>query len=289
MTADSSFTGKLLMRGNATGTDIISGTLTLNASTGQVQTDDGSTWIFTSNANTWTTNILSGSSTIRLGVNNALPTGSYTLVGNGAANRLDLAGFSQQLAGLDIAAGGILITNGSSSSDSTLTYSGATSSYGGFFGDGSRKLNLTIAAGNITLTNPLSLNLTKSTISIAGGGAVLELDYVGTNVINALVLNGVSQPGGLYNSVNASPYIVGTGNLVVQPGPTGPAQLTNSITGNTLNFSWPASQGWRLQVLTNSAGVNGTNWVYLTDGSVNITNIPISPTNPAVFFRLRYP
>src|SRR5262249_28398475 len=152
----------------------------------------GSTWIFTSSANTWTTNILSGSSTIRLGVNNALPTSSYTLVGNGTGNRLDLAGFNQQLAGLDIAACGILITNRSSSSDSTLTYSGATSSYGGFLGDGSRKLNLTVATGNITLTNPLSLNLTKSTVSIASG-AVLELDYVGTNVVNALVLNGASQ------------------------------------------------------------------------------------------------
>jgi autotransporter-associated beta strand protein len=288
VTADSSFTGKLLMRGNATGTGIISGTLTLNASTGQIQTDDGSTWIFTSNANTWTTNIVSGSSTMKLGINNALPTGSYCIVGNGAANRLDLAGFNQQLAGLDIAAGGILITNSSPGSDSTLTYSGATSSYGGFIGDGQHKLNLTLAAGTIALTNPLSLNLTRSTVSIASG-AVLELDYVGTNVVNALVLNGASQPAGLYNILNASPYVAGVGNLLVQPGPSGPAQLTNTISGNTLSFSWPAGQGWRLQALTNSSGVIGTNWVYLTDGSVNSTNVPISQTNPAVFFRLRYP
>jgi hypothetical protein len=33
----------------------------------------------------------------------------------------------------------------------------------------------------------------------------------------------------------------------------------------------------------------GTNWLYLTDGTVSSTNIAVNPTNQAVFYRLIYP
>jgi hypothetical protein len=164
----------------------------LNPSTGQIQTDDGSTWVFTSPANTWLTTIFAGSSTIRLGVNNALPVATLLNVGNGAANRLDLAGFNQQVGGMEIGTG-LAITNSSSVTDSTLTYSsGSLSTYGGTISDGTRKLNLTLAGNStLVLTNPTSLNLTKSSVTIPSG-SVLQLDYTGTNTVNALVLNGVS-------------------------------------------------------------------------------------------------
>jgi hypothetical protein len=290
VTADSTFTGKLLMRGSATGVGIITGTLALNPSTGQIQPDDGSTWIFTSSANTWLTTIFAGSSTIRLGINNALPIGTLLTIGNGAANRLDLAGFNQQVAGLEMGPG-LLITNTSSSADSTLTYSSGTSStYGGTIGDGSRKLNLTLAGSStLILTNPATLNLTKSTVTVPTG-SVLQLDYTGTNTVNALVLNGVSQGAGLYSSANVSPFLAGTGNLLVVPGPSTPAFLTNSVSGNVLSFSWPAGQGWRLQAQTNNINTGiSNNWVYVTDGSVSSFNVTISPANPTVFFRLRFP
>jgi hypothetical protein len=77
---------------------------------------------------------------------------------------------------------------------------------------------------------------------------------------------------------------------VVTAGPSGPATLTNSLSGSLLSLSWPAGQGWRLQVQTNSLATGlGTNWFYLTDGSVNSTNITVISANPTVFYRLKYP
>jgi len=268
------------------------GAVALDPANGQIQVDDGSTWVFTSGANAWGTTIFAGSSRIRLGVNNALPANTTLTVGNGAANQLDLAGFNQQVTGMEIPGGGITITNTSASRDSTFTYvSPWTSTYGGTIADGPRRLNLTLTAGNLTLTNPASLSLTRSTLSIAGGGAVLELDFVGTNRVSGLVLNGVPQAPGLYNILNASPYITGVGNILVQPGPTTPATLTNSLSGSTLTLNWPAGQNWRLQSVTNRAGINNisNNWATVAGAGDGSYSAPIVPTNPPVFYRLVYP
>jgi hypothetical protein len=77
---------------------------------------------------------------------------------------------------------------------------------------------------------------------------------------------------------------------VVSAGPGGPAQLTNSFSGGVLNLSWPAGQGWRLQMQTNSLTTGlGTNWNYISDGSISSTNITVDPIKPTVFYRLTYP
>jgi hypothetical protein len=77
---------------------------------------------------------------------------------------------------------------------------------------------------------------------------------------------------------------------VVSAGPGGPATLTNNYNGGVLSLSWPPSQGWKLQQQTNalSEGLS-TNWVNVTDGSVNSTNITVNPTKPVTFYRLVYP
>jgi fibronectin-binding autotransporter adhesin len=288
VTGDSSFAGRINMRGNATGVGIITSTLTLSPVSGQIVVDDASTWVVTSTGNTWATNIFAGGSTLRVGANNALPTASVLSLGNGTANRFDLGGFNQQLAGLDVT--GVNITNTSTSADSTLTYAAAgVSTFGGRISDGVRKLNLTLTTGTLVLTNAATLNLSKSTVTVASGG-VLQLDYVGTNQVFGLVLNGVNQTPGIYSSATSAPYLAGTGSLLVQPGPSGPVTLTNIVSGNQLSLSWPAGQGWRLQAQTNSlsSGLN-TNWFYVTDGTVSSTNLTVNPANPTVFFRLRYP
>jgi hypothetical protein len=77
---------------------------------------------------------------------------------------------------------------------------------------------------------------------------------------------------------------------VVANGPSGQATLTNSVSGNVLSLSWPAGQGWRLQMQTNSLATGlSTNWVYVTDSSVSSTNVTVDPAQPAVFYRLMYP
>jgi hypothetical protein len=74
---------------------------------------------------------------------------------------------------------------------------------------------------------------------------------------------------------------------VVSTGSSGSTQLTNSISGSTLSLSWPAGQGWRLQMQTNSLLVGlSTNWTYVTGTTVSSTNVTVSSLVPAVFYRL---
>jgi hypothetical protein len=89
----------------------------------------------------------------------------------------------------------------------------------------------------------------------------------------------------------ASPYITGSGSLLVAiPGPSGPAYLTNSVSGGTLNLSWPAGQSWRLEMQTNSLTTGlSTNWTDVTPGTASSTNITINANQPTVFYRLIYP
>jgi fibronectin-binding autotransporter adhesin len=150
--------------------------------------------------------------------------------------------------------------------------------------------NTTVNGGILELVQ--AALATNSAVSISNSAA-LQLDFSVTNRIAALILNGVSQSAGVYKLANAGGLITGTGALqVLQSGPTGPAQLTNSVTGggSTLSLSWPASQGWRLQSQTNSLTTGlGTIWTYMTDGSISSTNITIDPSKPTVFYRLTYP
>ena len=145
--------------------------------------------------------------------------------------------------------------------------------------------NTTVTAGTLELVNPaLSTN---GTVTI-GSGSTIQLDFAGINKVKSLVLNGAVQPVGIYNSSTPGGFISGSGSLqVLSAGPSGSAIITNSVSGTTLTLSWPAGQGWRLQMQTN--GLTNPNWVYVTDGSVNSTNITMNPAVPTTFYRLAYP
>lgn len=215
--------------------------------------------------------------TVSIGANNGLCLNAVLSVSVSAASTFDLNGFYQTLAGLaDGATFAELVTN-SATAPSTLTLNVASSStYGGVIG------------GILELAQPSLAAVTKVTVA---NGAILQLDFAGTNQVAGLVLNGVSQALGVYNSTTSPSFITGSGSLVVAvPGPTSPALITNSVSGNTLSLSWPAGQGWRLQIQTDglSAGLS-TNWVYVTDGTASSTNITVSPSVPTAFYRLVYP
>jgi fibronectin-binding autotransporter adhesin len=150
--------------------------------------------------------------------------------------------------------------------------------------------NTVVSNGTLELVQ-LSL-ATNSTVTI-GSTAVLQLDPTGTNQIAGLTINGVSKASGVYSAATDPTYLTGSGSLLVvsgTTGPSGPAHLTNSVSGGVLSLSWPSGQGWKLQMQTNSLSVGlGTNWVYVTDGSTTSTNIAIDPAKPTVFYRLAYP
>ena len=235
------------------------------------------------------------SGTLKLGISDALPvTTDFTINTNGtSAQTLDLAGFNQTLDSLATAAGGnptnAIITN-SGETTSTLTVSGAgkTAFFGGRIAG---KVNLTLNGSGSTLVLTESSLSTLTTVTVSNS-ATLQLDFTETNAVSGLVLNGAKKPAGVYSALTDSPYLAGTGSLLVRPVATNPTNITYSVTGSTLALSWPADHlGWSLQAQTNSLSIGiGTNWVTVPGSDlVTSTNLPINQANPAVFFRLKSP
>jgi len=152
--------------------------------------------------------------------------------------------------------------------------------------------NTTVSAGTLELAQ--AVLAAGSTVTVAGG-AVLQLNFAVTNTVAALVLNGVSQPAGFYNSTTGSPYLTGSGSLQVGvPIAGNPTNLTARVTGNgtTLTITWPADHlGWILQAQTNRLSVGlSTNWVDVGGSAAGTSSvITINPAEPTVFFRLRHP
>jgi fibronectin-binding autotransporter adhesin len=314
------FTGKLLLRGIGNGLL----TSSLNTPLQVLSKTDSGTWTVTSAGNAWT-NTDVGAGALRMGAAGVLPANATLTMENGT---LDLAGFNQTIgmlvANTNTSTANGVIGSSSTSADATLTVNTtastfivSTSTVTNFFNirdslaGGTRKVGLTLANGTLIFTgvntysgdttvNAGILDLgasavsTNSTYKIASG-AVLNLDYAATvtNRIPGLVLNGVTQTNGVYNSANGSPYLTGTGNLIV--GSAGPSlippQLTNSVSGGVLTLSWAADHlGYSLQMQTNDLNVGlSTNWVTVPGSeAVTTTNLPISPSSPEVFYRLQY-
>jgi hypothetical protein len=76
---------------------------------------------------------------------------------------------------------------------------------------------------------------------------------------------------------------------------TNPTNILFSLTGNTLNLSWPADHiGWRLLVQTNNLqnglSADPNDWMTVPGStSVDSTNFLINPALPAEFYELIYP
>jgi fibronectin-binding autotransporter adhesin len=77
-----------------------------------------------------------------------------------------------------------------------------------------------------------------------------------------------------------------SGAALSQPLPT---IITNTFNGTTLTLNWPAGQGWRLEVQTNSLGSGlNTNWSNVT-GATPPLNVTPNAANGTVFYRLVWP
>ncbi len=97
--------------------------------------------------------------------------------------------------------------------------------------------NTTVLQGALAFTN--SNFGDTSTVSIATG-ATLALD-TGTDVVGALVIGGVSQPGGgfIYTSANTAGAITGNGAIQVGTGGAGGDAFTTWVTGAPYNLTGP--------------------------------------------------
>lgn len=248
-----------------------------------------------------------------LGANNAIAaTAVLDLAGNGSTTvptYFDLNGFNQTLAGLKntIAPANLAVVTNSSAAAATLVLDLGAGAYA-FSGSIAGNLGVTLQSGTQTLTgtnaytgkttvNGGLLQLTTPTLApsssvLVTNGALLQLDFPETNQVAALVLNGVSQPAGVYNSTTSPSFLAGSGSLRVQSVATNPTNITAVVSGGQYDLSWPATHtGWRLQVQTNSlsVGLSGTWFDVAGSSATNHMIIPINPANGSVFFRLVYP
>lgn len=247
--------------------------------------------------------------TTSLGANDAIATTAVLdLAGNGSAS-FDLNGFNQTLAGLKNTVGpaNLGVVTNSSATLRTLTLDLAAGAYS-FGGNISGNLGLTLKSGTQTLTGTNNYTgnttvnggvlqlatptLAASTKVYVTNGAILQMDFTETNQVSGLVLNGVNQPAGVYNSTTSPLFLAGAGSLRVQTIATNPTNITAVVTSGQYDLSWPASHtGWRLQAQTNSLSVGLSSTWFDVAGSTttNHVTMPINPANGSVFFRLVYP
>jgi hypothetical protein len=155
-----------------------------------------------------------------------------------------------------------------------------------------------VTNGTLTLNAATTFKINNTGAALAAGSYLListNLNGSGsiTGTLPVVTVNGNGVAG-----VATTTLQVLSGQLylvVVSSGPSGPAYLTNSLTGgNTLKLSWPPGQGWSLKVQTNSLGMgvsrNTNDWMTIPGSSgLSQTNIAIVPTKPAEFYRLGYP
>jgi len=246
--------------------------------------------------------------TASLGANNGLCTAAMLAVGPSGPGVFDMNGFSQTLNGLSDGvspANSELVTNsGLGASTLTLnlssgvTYSGVIAGNISLLveGSGNEILAGTNAYTGNTTVNSATLEIAQptlaagSTVTVASG-AILQMDFSTTNTIAGLVLNGVSQPTGVYNSTTSSPYLTGSGSLQVATYiATNSPYLTALSSNHTLSLSWPADhKGWIVQSNSISLAVP-SDWQDIP-GTASGTNYTatINSNQPHVYFRLRYP
>ncbi|MCW1925807.1 autotransporter-associated beta strand repeat-containing protein [Luteolibacter arcticus] len=113
--------------------------------------------------------------TVKVGANNAIPTAATVDIGASGAAILDLAGFSQSLAGLTKGANAATVTN-SGATDSTLTTTGTTTFNGAIQNGPTHKTALTVGGGALTLggANTFTGNVTVNTALTLADNAQLR-------------------------------------------------------------------------------------------------------------------
>ena len=217
-----------------------------------------------------------------------------TLVVNGsftaAANVVTVS--AGTLAGSGTIAGPVTLQTGSTlspgNSVGTLTLNGNLTLNAGstnvFEVNGSTPTNdLVVVGGTVSYDGVLKI---VPTGSFSGGQSFILFSGAGaTNASNFASIEGTPGSGKVFAFTNGVLSVVSTSVT--------PVQLTNSVSGNLLTFTWPAGQGWTLQSETNSLSVglttNSINWGTVPGGIDGSNGITINPANPTVFYRLSHP
>jgi autotransporter-associated beta strand protein len=222
-----------------------------------------------------------------------------TAINNGALWANNTSGSATSSGVVTVADGGVLAGTGIISGPVTVQAGGALAP-GNPLGALSVNNNLILAAGAETLlqvqhspltnsalkiTDTMTLGGTLTITNIGGplqGGDAFTLFSAGAYVSAFASTNLPSLASGLAWNTSA---LASHGVLSVVS--TAQANITASLSGATLNLTWPVDHlGWILQAQTNGLG---TNWIGLPGSAqTNSMAIPVNPGNSSVFYRLVY-
>lgn len=189
------------------------------------------------------TNLSVYQGTAMVGANDGIASTAGLSIGLSDTAMFDLNGFNQSLVGLTKGAQAATITNSSASSSSTLTITGASTYAGTIADNGVRKINLTVAGGQLTLSGAN----THSGSTIINAGTLLANNPSGSatgsgtvQVNNGGTLGGTGSISGLV-TVNAGGQLapgasIGTltlnGNAVFSAGSTNTFEVDGTTPAN---------------------------------------------------------
>ncbi len=148
------------------------------------------------------------------------------------------------------------------------------------------KLELLDGPERVTLwVNPDLAQPETTATAVGGASHMTDYDYV--------QITRVRIGGGGNSATGGAPTEHYLDELSIGPvSPFAPPSIVWAVAGDTVNLSWPEGcLGWTLQMQAAADGVgHSTVWDDVPGSNlVTATNLPISPTSPAVFFRLRAP
>ena len=197
--------------------------------------------------------------------NSALVFGGGSLTFGGALTPFTLGGISGSTAVPLVNAAGAAVVLTVGNNNASTTYSGAFSGAGGLTKSGAGTLTLagtntysgvtTVAGGVLRLTNT-SLTLgTNTDVVLNSGSGTLNLGFLGTNVVNALFINGTKQPVGDYGANGST--LTGSGFLRV-------ATAAASSRKDILTFTFPTF---------GAATLAGTNITLTVPYNTPVTNL----------------
>ena len=219
-----------------------------------------------------------------------------------AGTTLDLFGSSQTIGSLAGVSGTSVVDNGNLTAggdNASTTFAGAISGLGTLTkaGNGTLTLsgansytgNTTINAGTLAIGVPSMA--ANSTVRVAAG-AVLRLDFTGTNTVAGFITNGVALASGVYNTGNAAPFIAGSGSLKVAgtapPPPPTIAPVTVSGTNLVVSVLTVSGANYVLQSATNLTPI--INWqnesTNVGTGGNLIFNVPVNPSQTQRYLRV---
>jgi len=134
--------------------------------------------------------------------------------------------------------------------------------------------NTTVNAGTLTLNSANAAN-DASTVNI-GSNSLLKLNFIGTDTVAALYINGIQKSAGTYTAANSSGAIIGTGSLTVT---TSPAVTDTTAPVITLNGSKSITVNWGSTY--SDAGATATDNL---DTIVNVTTTgTVNTAKPGVY------